>query len=85
MKDLLSVVFDHEETIQDSEGQGRHSEEVHGGDDLVVIAKESSPEFPCLLGRRQVTEIPRDGAFGAVKAEFKKFAVNSRCAPSWIL
>jgi len=85
MDDLASTMFDDEETIQDAEGEGRHGEEVHGRDGLAVIAKESRPELAGLVGRRQATEEVGDGAFGDVKAEFKKFSVNSRCAPSWIL
>src|SRR4030095_5801062 len=31
------------------ENLASHGEEVHGRDDLAVIAQESSPKFPCLL------------------------------------
>ena len=51
MEDLASTMFDDEETIQDSEGEGRHREEVHGRDDLAVIAKESRPEVASVVGR----------------------------------
>src|SRR5687768_15642232 len=69
MENLASIVFDDEETIQDSEGEGRHGEEVHGRDDLVVIAQEGSPELPCLLGRRQAPDVARNCAFRDVEAE----------------
>ena len=72
MENLASIVFDEEETIQDSKGQGRHGEEVHGCDDLAVIAQESSPEVPCLLRRRQATNVARDCAFRHLEAEFEK-------------
>jgi hypothetical protein len=45
MENLASIALDDGETIQDSEREGRHCEEVHGRDDLAVIAPESSPEF----------------------------------------
>ena len=37
-------MLDDEETIQESERQGRHREEVHGRNALALIAKESSPK-----------------------------------------
>jgi hypothetical protein len=49
MEDPAPTVFDHKETIQDSEGEGRHGEEVHGHDDIAVILQESSPEPAGLL------------------------------------
>jgi hypothetical protein len=85
MESLAPIVFDNEETIQDSKIEGRHGEEVHGRDDLAVIAQECSPEFPCLLGGRQAPEIARNGAFRDVEAEFQKLPVNSRSPPRCIL
>jgi arylsulfatase A-like enzyme len=57
-EDLASTVFDDEETIQDAEGEGWHGEEVHGCDDLAVIAQESSPELAGLFPRIQAPEQP---------------------------
>ena len=85
MEDLASTVFDHEKTIQDSERESWHGEEVHRRDGLAVIAQESSPEFPCLLGRKQAVEIARNGAFRDVEAQFQKLTVNSGSAPGRIL
>ena len=51
MDDLAPTVFDDEETIQDSEGEGRHGEEVHGHDHIAVIAKESCPQLAGLVTR----------------------------------
>ena len=85
MENLASIVFDDEETIQDSEREGRHGEEVHGRDYLAVIAQESSPEFACLLGRRQAPDVARNCAFRDVEAEFEKFTMNPRSAPGGIL
>ena len=85
MEDLASTVFDDEETIQDSEGEGWHGEEIHGRDDVAVIAKESSPELAGGGARRQTPEIARHGTFADVQPEFQKLAVNSRSAPGGIL
>src|SRR4029453_16327668 len=85
MEKFASVVLDDEETIQDSEREGRHGEEVHGRDYFAVIAQESSPKLPCLLGRRQAPDVARHCAFRDVEAEFEKFTVNPRSAPGGIL
>jgi len=75
-------VFDDEETIQDSKSEGRHGEEVHGRDDFAVIAQESSPEFPCLLGRRQAPDVARNVAFRDLEAKLEKFTMNPGSAPT---
>jgi hypothetical protein len=80
-----STVFDDEETIQDSEGEGRHGKEVHGHDHIAVIAQESSPELAGLLTGIQAPEIARNSAFRDVESEFQKLPVNSRGAPACIL
>ena len=69
MDDLAPTVFDDEETIQDSEAEGGHGEEIHGRDHIAVIAKESCPELAGLLTRSQAPEIARNGAFGEVEAK----------------
>jgi hypothetical protein len=85
MENLASIVFDDEETIQDSKSEGRYGEEVHGRDDFAVIAQESSPEFPCLLGRRQAPDVARNCAFRDLEAELEKFTMNPGSAPGGIL
>ena len=85
MEDPASTVCDDEKTIQDSEGEGWHGEEVHGRNGLAVIAQGSRPALAGVVGRRQAPEIPRDGAFRDVQAEFEKLTVNSRSAPRGIL
>ena len=48
MKDLASSMFEDQEAVQDSKGDGGHGEEVHSGDDFPVIAQESCPKLPRL-------------------------------------
>jgi len=85
MEDPASTMFDDEKTIQDSEGEGRHGEEVHGRNGIAVIAKKSRPAFASVVGRGQAPEIAGDGAFREVEAEFQKLTVNSGSAPAGIL
>ena len=56
-----------------------------GREGLAVIAQERSPEFPWLLGRRQMLDVARNCAFRGVEAEFEKFTMNPRSAPGGIL
>ena len=85
MEDLASAMFNDEAAIQDSEREGWHGEEIHCCDELTMIANKSSPEFTCLVGRREALDVSRDGAFGNFESKFKKFTVNSRSAPTGIL
>jgi hypothetical protein len=85
MKDPASTVFDHKETIQDSEGESRHGEEVHGHDDIAVIAQERSPELAGLLAGIQAAEIPRNSAFRDIESELQKLTVNPQSALACIL
>ena len=79
-----STVFDDEKAIQKPEGKGWDGEEVHGWDDLAMIAKESSPEFACLVARRQAPNITRDRTFRDVEAGFQEFAMNPGGTPGGI-
>jgi hypothetical protein len=85
MDDLASAMFDDEETIQNSKGECSDGEETHGCDDFLVFAQEGSPEFACLVGRRQAAEIAREGRFGDVQSEFQKLTRYSRSSPGGIL
>jgi len=85
MEDPASAMFDDEETIQNLADECWDGQEIHGRDGLAMIAKESSPEFPSLAGRREAPDIARNGTFRDVGAEFEELPVNSWCAPSWIL
>src|ERR1019366_5462810 len=42
-QDPTPVVADHEEAVQNAEGQRRHSEKIHRCDRLAMITKKSQP------------------------------------------
>ena len=85
MEDLPSAVFDDEETVENSEVEGRHGEEVHGRDNFAVIAQKSIPELACIRSRRNAPEIAGYRTFRDVEAEFQKLSMNSRSTPRGIL
>ena len=61
---------DHEVAVQDSEGEGRHGEEVHRGDGLAVVAQESQPMLAPLGTPGRTLKPTRDGRLGNRKTEF---------------
>jgi len=85
MENLASAMFDNEKAVQHAKSQSRQGEEVHGRDDVSVIAEERRPELAGIVGRRPAPEIAGDGALGNVQAKLEELAVNSRSAPGGIL
>ena len=85
MEDSSTTVLDHEEAIQHAKRQCGHGEEIHGYDDVAVIAKESNPALAGVVGRGQAPEIAGDRALGDVEAELEELAVDSWGAPGGIL
>jgi hypothetical protein len=78
-----SMLYD-KKAIQDPKGGCGHCKEVHGSDDLPVVAKKSCPKFSGLIGRRQTAKIARHGSLRHFKSELKKLSMNSRSAPNGI-
>ena len=85
MEDPSTTVLDHEEAIQHAKRQGGHGEEIHGCDDVAVIAKESNPALAGAVGRIQAPEMAGDRALGDVEAELEELAVDSWGTPGGIL
>src|ERR1035441_162708 len=64
VQDPTPVVADHEEAVQNAEGQWRHREEVHRCDRLAMVPQESQPA-PRGIGRSWGSPNPaRNGWFG---------------------
>src|ERR1035437_7407017 len=64
VQDPTPVVADHEEAVQNAEGQWRHREEVHRCDRLAMVPQESQPA-PGGIGRSWGSPNPaRNGWFG---------------------
>ena len=85
MKNFAPTMLDDKKTIQNSEGESRYSEKIHGRNDFSMIAQKRSPELVFLVGRRQAMDIARNGEFGNMESELEQFTVNSRCSPCGIL
>ena len=50
VQDPTAPVLDDEQTVQHSEGRGRHSEEVEGDDGLAVVAEKRQPFLARIAG-----------------------------------
>jgi hypothetical protein len=71
------------DAIEKPEADGRHDEQIHGGDVWRVVTKES------LLGLRPPSptlgHVFGDGRLCDLKAEFEQFAVDARRSPQRVL
>lgn len=75
---LTAAVLDHEETIQNSERQRRHGEEVEGRRDLAMVQeREPALRFAGVTAALQSLQVARDGRarrwqtrVGAVRREY---------------
>ena len=85
MEDASPAVFDDEETIQDLEGESRYGKEVHGRNNVSMVAQKGCPELTFLVGGEQATDMPGNSAFRNLKTKLKKFAMDSRRSPGEII
>ena len=85
MQHTPSAVADHEKAVEHTEGDGRHGEEVHGGDSFAMITQKGAPA-PSQLGVSRGSVHPAgDGSFRDIEAWHQEFSVDARGAPSRIL
>ncbi len=78
VKNATPMRSDHEKTIQHAEPERRHSEEVHGGDRIAVIAEERRPSS-CRPGiSRGLPHPAQDCPLRDIEAEHLQLAVDTR-------
>jgi hypothetical protein len=75
---------DDKETVQNPEGQRRHSEEIHGNDCLAMVAKERQPAPRRIRTIGRPLYPARYGSFRAVETQFEQLPVDARRSPSWV-
>src|SRR5262245_32395591 len=78
-------VLDDEETVQHTEGHGRHGEEVQGNDRLAVIVKKSQPFLGRITPALDSPQVARNGPLREHEAELLQFAMDFRRAPVGVL
>ena len=81
-QDLAATVLQYQQSIEQSEGDGRNHEQVHRRDAVSMIMQERPPA----LGWRPPTlwHVFGDRGLPDIDAELKEFTVNAWCAPEQI-
>ena len=84
MKNPSSLMRNHEETVQHSKGERRHSEEVHRCDGVAMVAQERRPSSSRLGIPAGFAHPAQDSPLGKIKTKHLQFAVNARSFPGRI-
>ena len=79
------VMREHDEDVEDLEGQRRHREEVAGGSDGHVVGDERTPLLPIGFVAPPRGHVLRDGGRTHVVAEVQEFVRDARRAPEDVL
>jgi hypothetical protein len=69
-------VLDDEDTVQHTEGRGRHGEEIEGDDGLTVVVKKCKPFLGRINPAVNAPQVARDGPLGDHEPSF--------CNSPWI-
>ena len=76
MDDLPSSVTDHEPGVQQVKSNRRDDDEIHRGDAVPVIAKESLPPLALIAVGISLREISRNGCEADRDSELLEFCSN---------
>jgi hypothetical protein len=85
MQNPAPAVLDHEEAIQDMEGQGGHGKEIHGNNGFAMIGKKGMPAPGRIAAAPDASQISGDCAFRNLEAKLAEFSVDPRRSPSGVL
>ena len=75
------VMRNHEEAVQDAEGDCWNREEIHRSDGFAVIVNEGLPTSYWFWVLRSFLYPTRHSSFREVESQFQEFSVNTRSAP----
>ena len=78
------VVADDEETVQNSKGQSRHSEEVHGSDCSTMVAKKYQPTPDWIRAAGRPLHPARNGSFRDLETQLEQLPMDAGRSPSWV-
>src|SRR5271166_2851550 len=82
VQNLPPIVADDEEAVQNSEGQHRHSEEIHGSDGFTMVAEKSQPAPRWIRIMIRTLHPPRNRSFRDVESQLEQLPVDASCSPS---
>jgi hypothetical protein len=84
VQDTPMVMGDDEKTVEHTESDRRHSEEIHRCNGFLVVAQESEPAFGWLGISRSTLHPPGDRSLGNFTTQHEKLTMDARRSPSWI-
>jgi hypothetical protein len=85
VQNLPPIMADDEEAVQNSEGQRRHREEIHGSDRFAMVAEKSQPAPGWIRILIRTTHPARNRSFRDNKPQFEQLAVDAWRSPRWVL
>ena len=85
VQNLTPVVTDDKETIQDTERQCGHGEEIHCGDRFAMVAEKSQPAPGSIGITGRPLQPARNRSFRDFETQLEQFPVNAGRSPSWVL
>src|SRR5664279_3874176 len=84
VQNLPTVVPNDEEAVQNSAGQTRHGEEIHGSDCFTVIAKKRKPVLGWIRILACTFDPARNRSFRDVETQLEQLPVDAGRSPGWV-
>src|SRR6266540_1674258 len=84
VQNLAPAMLDHEQTIQQVEGDGRNSEEIERYEHFAMVPKEGRPTPSGVATAVHSSKIARDTSFGDLEPELQQLAMDLRRSPTGI-
>ncbi len=79
---MATAVLDDEEAVQQSKRRGRHGEQIHCGDVVLVVAQERYPSLHLVGLGWASPHVSRHSHFTDDESELLELGVDTRCAPA---
>ena len=84
VQNLPPIVADDEEAVQNSEGQSRHGEEIHGSDCFAMVPEKSQPAPRWIRIMIRPLHPARNRSFRDVETQLEQLPVDAGRSPSWV-
>ena len=85
VQDAPAIMANHEEAVENTEGDRRNGEEIHGGDGFAMIAEKSQPPPTRFWISGRSLHPAGDASLRYIEAEHQKFAVDAGATPGGVL
>ena len=82
VQDMAAAVLNDEEAVQQPKRRGRHGEQIHRCDLLLVVPQERNPTLDLIGLRWEPRHVSRHRLLRDDEAELHELGVDTRCAPA---